>query len=322
MKITNLLLYAYEMSRPGILINIVDERENDGWGEIAPLPKLSRETLEESLLQLNLKQHEIFGIDWTLANWLEELKKLNLLPAVSFGLESAILSILSPLSEYTVPTSALLMGSSQEILHQADLRCKEGFTSAKLKVGNLELDEASDLIHRLKDQFYLRIDVNRAWKTSETLRFFSQFPLDAFDYVEEPFQNPEDLKFFTHPLAVDESFPQDLTLEQLELLPPLKALIYKPTLQGGMAGCLPLFEWTSKRGLALILSSSFESDLGLGLVGSIAHRLSISEPVGIGTYHYLEECLCSDPLRFSSSHVTIPGRLQPIHSKCCLIPLF
>lgn len=321
MKIKAIFLYAYEMPRSGILINGVDERENSGWGEIAPLPKWSRETLEESLLQLNLKQHEILAIDWTLTNWLEELKKLNLLPAVSFGLETALLSILSPLSEYAVPTSALLMGSPQDILQQADLRKKEGFTSAKLKVGNLALGEASDLIHRLKDQFYLRIDVNRAWRTSDCLRFFSQFSLDAFDYVEEPFANPKDLRLFTHPLAVDESFPQDLTLEELELLPALKALIYKPTIQGGMLGCLSLLEWTAKRGVSLILSSSFESDLGLGCVASLAQRLTILEPVGIGTYHYLQDCLCRDPLRFSSSNVTIPARLSPDPSKCRLISL-
>ncbi|MBA2369977.1 MAG: o-succinylbenzoate synthase [Candidatus Protochlamydia sp.] len=322
MKIAALYLYAYEMSRSGILIHLVDEGQNSSWGEIAPLPKWSMETLKESLLQLNFKQKKILEIEWTLLNWSYELKKLNLLPAVSFGLESAILALLCPLPEYTILTSALLMGSPQEILNQAVLRRKEGFTSAKLKVGNLALDEAADLIHQLKDQFYLRIDVNRAWRAKDSLHFFSQFPLDAFDYVEEPFENPNDLNLFTHPLAVDESFPQDLTFEQLESMPALKAMIYKPTLQGGMLGCLQLLDWTKKRGLDLILSSSFESDLGLAYVGSIAHRLSLSEPVGIGTYHFLEDYLCQDSLGFSSSHVTIPVRLHPILSKCRLLTLY
>lgn len=317
MKIQTLHLQSYKIPlvngqmRSGVLISITDEKGNSGWGDIAPLPKWSKETLEDSLQQLHRKQREIIKIDWTAHTCLQELAKLKLLPAVSFGLESALLSILIPLSGYSVPTSALLMGSPKEILEQAKLRHSEGYTSAKLKVSPLNFEEAAHLIHQLKDKFRLRIDVNRAWSTSNSLQFFSQFPLDTFDYVEEPFQNPNDLAQFLHPLAVDESFPQDLSLEELELLPTLKALIYKPTMQGGMLGCLPLHEWTTKRGISLVLSSSFESDLGLAHIASIAHRLSLSAPIGIGTYHHLNGYLCATPLRFSRSVAYIPAHLTP-----------
>ncbi len=157
----------------------------------------------------------------------------------------------------------------------------------------------------------MRIHVNRACETSHTLRFFAQFPLETFDYVEEPFQNPNDLAQFPHPLAVDESFPQDLSLEQLESLPTLKALIYKPTIQGGMLHCLPLCAWAAKRGVEVVLSSSFESDLGLAHVALIAHRLSLKAPVGIGTYYFLNEHICAQPLRFSHSLVHIPKQFAP-----------
>ncbi|HSX38735.1 MAG TPA: hypothetical protein VLE95_07915 [Chlamydiales bacterium] len=370
MKIQTLSLYSYEVPltngqmRSGILLNITDEKGNDGWGEIAPLPR-SKETLEDSLQQLHQKQEEIIKIDWTARSCLKELAKLRLLPAVSFGLESALFSILKPLSEYTVSTSALLMGSPQEIFEQAKLRHEEGYISAKLKVSNLTFEEAAFVINELKDKFRLRIDVNRAWKTADSLLFFSQFPLyrnnlknrflttsawqhffclrsrlaigngrslqtqktapppcqipdssgcfgiDTFDYVEEPFQNPNDLAQFPHPLAVDESFPQDLSLAQLESFPTLKALIYKPTIQGGILGCLSLHEWTRKRGISLVLSSSFESDLGLAHVASIAHRLSLSTPIGIGTYHHLNDYVCSIPLQFSRFIVHIPQQLRP-----------
>lgn len=317
MKIQIMSLHPYEMplttgqSRKGILINLTDDQGNSGWGDVAPLPKWSQETLEDSSKQLNQKRQEILKIDWTAHNCLEEIKKLKLLPSALFGLESALLSILCPIYEHVVPTSALFMGSPQEIMQQATLRHQEGYTSAKLKVSNLSFEEAAKIIHQLKDKFRLRIDVNRAWKTADCLRFFEQFPLNTFDYVEEPFQNPHDLASFPHPLAVDESFPQDLSLEQLETLPTLKALIYKPTIQGGMLGCLGLHEWTTKRGIELVLSSSFESDLGLAHVASIAHRLSLSAPVGIGTYYYLNNPLCVPSLRFSHSFVHIHEQLRP-----------
>jgi len=317
MRIQALTLYSYEIPltngqiRSGALIKITDEQGNSGWGDVAPLPKWSKETLEDALQSLHQKQHEIIKIDWAAQNCLKELANLKLLSSASFGLESALLSIISPLPGFKVQTSALLMGSPTEILEQARLRHLEGYTSAKLKVSNLNFEEIFCLINHLKDKFRLRIDLNRAWTTADSLRFFSQFPLNTFDYVEEPFQNPHDLAQFLHPLAVDESFPDDLSLEQLESFPTLKALIYKPTIQGGMVGCLSLHKWASKRGITLVLSSSFESDLGLAYVASIAHRLALSAPVGIGTYHFLDDNLSAVPLQFSRSTACVPASLAP-----------
>ena len=309
MKIKTFFLHPYEIPlthsqvRQGVLLHITDEKGNKGWGDIAPLPKWSRETLEEALLELEQRKGQILKTEWTI----EKLKKLSFYPSVTFRLESALLSLLDPLPSHTVLTSALLMGSLEEILSQATLRKKEGYLVAKLKVGNLSFKEAFDAIDQLKDTFRLRVDVNRAWKTKESLQFFSKFPLDAFDYVEEPFQDPQDLNLFTHPLAVDESFPNNLSLKQLEALPTLKALIYKPTMQGGMVGCLPLLAWANKRGIELVLSSSFESDIGLAHIASLAYRLSLKAPIGIGTYHFLKDPLRKDLLIFEGSKVHILG---------------
>lgn len=316
MKIQSIQIKPYQISlannrmRSGVLIAITDVRGNKGWGEIAPLPKWSSETLEEALKQLKRKKERIINIEWTADTLFKELFLLELLPSVLFGFESALLSLLAPLPAYSVPTSALLMGSPDDILQQATERQREGFTSAKLKVSHLSFEQAERLIDQLKDTFRLRIDVNRAWSTSDSFQFFSQFPLDTFDYVEEPFQNPHELAQFQHPLAIDESFPQDLSLEQLALLPTLKALIYKPTIQGGMVGCLSLYDWATRRNVSLVLSSSFESDLGLASIASIAHRLSLTAPIGIGTYHYLNDYLCTTPLKFSGSTLIIPSGLM------------
>lgn len=306
-------LHPYEIRlrngqiRSGVLLHLSDEKGNNGWGEVAPLPGWSKETLEDCLQQFHVKQQDILSADWCERTCFDVLAQLELLPALSFGLESALLSLLMPLAAHAVPVSALLMGSREEILEQASLRHREGYTSAKLKVGQLNFEDAARLIDQLKDLFRLRIDVNRAWTTSASLQFFSQFPLDAFDYVEEPFQNPHQLAEFPHPLAVDESFPHELSLGELESLPTLKALIYKPTIQGGMLGCLPLHRWAAARGISLVLSSSFESDLGLAHIASMAKRLSLSSPVGIGTYHYLSEYL--SPVQFSQAQAFIPAKM-------------
>lgn len=316
MKIQVFSFHSYSLPltnhqmRSGAILCLTDEKGNKGFGEIAPLPKWSKESLEESIQQLNQIKEIILSIDWSNQTCLYELARLALFSSVSFGLESALLSLLSPLSNYSVPSCALLMGSSQEILSQAELRYNEGFTYAKLKVNQLAFDEATALIYKLKKKFHLRIDVNRAWNTTDSLRFFSQFPLDAFDYVEEPFRNPHDLAQFSHPLAIDESFPSDLSLKQLESLPNLKALIYKPTIQGGMINCLPLVQWTKQKDVSLVLSSSFESDIGLTCVASLAQRLSLPTPVGIGTYHFLKVPISSHPLYFLNGWVHVPSEIN------------
>src|SRR3989338_11211876 len=143
MKIQTFFLYPYqiplinEQIRFGIFIHLTDEKGLSCWGEVSPLPKWSKETTKESLEQLQKKQEEILQIDWTISSYLQEIKKLQLFPSVEFGLESALSSLLTPLLKHKALASALLMGSLKEILSQAELRYKEGFTSAKLKVCNL-----------------------------------------------------------------------------------------------------------------------------------------------------------------------------------------
>lgn len=317
MQIKTLTLHPYETAltngliRSGVFIQLVGENGDCGWGEIAPLPSWSKERLDDCLKQLELEKQSVLQTDWTLSTCFEQLNLLTLLPSVLFGLESALLSLLAPLDSCSLPACALLMGSVSSILDQAKMRQAEGYTSAKLKVSQLSFEEAAYVIHELKETLYLRIDVNRAWSTSDSLRFFEQFPLETFDYVEEPFQNSHDLGLFPHPLAVDESFPGELSFDQLESLPTLKALIYKPTMQGGMCGCLPLFEWAVKRGIALVLSSSFETDLGLAHIAGMASRLGLSSPIGVGTYHYLPEFFCSQGFQFSSGMAYVLGKPTP-----------
>jgi O-succinylbenzoate synthase len=309
MGIESFSLHPYEIAlRRGVLIRVKDQQGNEGWGDIAPLPLYSQETLEEALLQLSQKKDQIVRAS------LQGLEQLHLLPSVFFGLESALLSILDPLPAFTATISGFLSGSPQEMLTLAKQSYFQKFTSVKVKVGHLSFSEAAEVLHALKDNFRLRVDVNRAWKKEDSLRFFEQFSSDAFDYVEEPFKNPKDLVHFTHPCAVDESFPRDLSLAELEALPTLKAVVYKPTIQGGMAGCSFLRDWTEKQKINLVLSSAFESDLGHSQIACMARRLGLTPALGIGTYYMLKERICSAAWEFSGSDVCIsPAMIFPKH---------
>ncbi len=311
MKIRSLSKKVYEIDliqdkkRSGIILTLTDDKGKIGVGEIAPLPGFSKETLMQAKLELSNKEQEILSIDWTKENCLEKIVDLNLLPSVAFGLESVLLSLLDPLPVHTFRSTALLAGSVEEILSQAERRKKEGYRFAKLKVGNLRFDEAKKVIDALKHMFCLRIDVNRSWQTEDSLRFFSGYQPDTFDYVEEPFSDPKDLCLFPLPFAVDESFPIDLSLFDLQSLRRLKAIIYKPTIQGGLAFALPLKAFADQQGIDFILSSSFESDIGLSKIVSMAHRMQLKSPIGIGTYVFLKEYLSEGLICFSDDVVHV-----------------
>ncbi len=274
-------LYPYKAKlTSGSLREGLFVKKGDRWAEIAPLPGFSKESLGDALLDLEEGRYKS--------------------PSVSFALESINSSFPSP---KPIATSILLMGKPHEILERANRFSQ--FKSAKLKVSQLSFDEARNLIDTLSSRFFLRIDVNRAWKTEESLSFFKRYPENLFDYVEEPFQNPKDLSLFTLPLAVDESFPSNLTQDDLEKLPTLKALIYKPTIQGGLQNARPLKAWADDRGIQFIASSAFETDVGLAHVLAFSERLGLTHPAGIGTYHYLDELFCDDAIQFLGSSAII-----------------
>lgn len=320
MNISTFSLYSYEISlkngkvRSGLLLKLTDENGREGWGEIAPLPGRSLETVEDAVLQIHEKKEALLETDRNIDTCLERLRQLRLFPSVEFGWETALLSLLDPLPEHTMTTAAFLTGSVEEMLREAEIRKKEGYSHAKVKVGHLSLTEAESVLNTLVPMFRLRVDVNKAWDTEEALRLFSKFPRDAFDYVEEPLQNPRDLFRFSHPLAIDESFSEELLLRS-ELLPMLHAVIYKPTMLGGLSAALPLLTRLRQKGISLILSSSFESDIGLSGIVSLGHRLSLQDPVGIGTHSLLQDHIgssfrCTGPLCSVSGPVAPSNTLR------------
>jgi O-succinylbenzoate synthase len=288
---------------------MIDEGGNEGLGDVCPYPLLSLETVEQAKQQFLQKKQLIEKMPWTFPTLFRQLEELQLFPSLEFGLESALLSIFKPLSPFKVPVCALLMGSMEEIFDQAHQREREGYKHAKVKVGSLSLSKAYQVLDVLKNRFSLRVDVNRAWKKDEATTFFSKFQQDSFDYVEEPFQDPYDLKYFSHPVAVDESYRSGLPLSKVENL---KAIIYKPTLQGGLRNALFVLNVAKKRGVKMILSSCFESDIGIAQIACLSRRLDLESPLGIGTLHYLKKQLSEMALKGPIASIQ-PTKISSLH---------
>lgn len=185
------------------------------------------------------------------------------LPSVRFGIACAQ----KPLNSVHLPLCAL--------------GPKNGFSMKKLKLGHLSVLEAVELV-KTQLPHALRLDWNRQWSLEEALAFTSHFKPNDFVYMEEPTENliafSETTKF---PVAVDESIHTDYSK-----IPTLKAVVVKPTL----VGYIPQIP----SHLDLVLSSSYESGLGLLHIANLA-QTHTTLPLGLDTV--FENDLLIHPIR-------------------------
>lgn len=179
-------------------------------------------------------------------------------PSVQWGIASATLDLLHPLDIESIPV---------RILH-----------GEKIKVGHLTLDEAIKLTSQSK---CVGVDMNQKWPLEKTLAFAKHFP--DLEYFEEPLKpgEEEESVFFPYPVALDES----LRSSQKWNYPFVKAHVIKPMLHG-----YPLPK--KLKGVDFILSSSYESEIGIYQIAKLAYRLKIPlKPMGLGTCHLFDEPL-------------------------------
>ncbi len=186
----------------------------------------------------------------------------------------------------TLPSVCFGTWCAQRPLHSVRLPLcalgpKKGYPAMKLKLGHLPVLEAVDLVKRQSG--ILRIDCNRKWTLDEAIDFTTHFKLTDFAYMEEP---TEDLVEFSKrtgfPIAVDESIGKDWSK-----IPTLRAVVIKPTIVGRIP-YIPKY-------LDLVLSSSYESGLGLLHIANLAQK---DLPVGLDTV--FENDLLTNPIQCSN----------------------
>jgi O-succinylbenzoate synthase len=254
-----------------------------GWGEIAPLPGRSQETLSSAIDQL--------------LRWLRGSYRSPLFPSVQFGIEGALKPLALPIA---APLYALLTGTPQEVLKQSKRAQHEGFTTVKLKISSFSIAEAQTVIASLLPHFRLRIDANHAFSHDEALTLFSPFSPEAFDYIEDPTHEIDKLCTFTHPFALDEQIGQFRNFS-VKTHPQLKALILKPTLLGGIKGCAPYIQHANEQGQRAVFSPTFETGLGLLQILNVAKAFDrLHEPIGLDTHRHLTIDLLKSDISFNT----------------------
>jgi len=300
--------------RNGFIIHLKSDRGADGFGDIAPLPGVSKETLDESKTQIQALRASLCGqpiserfaaLNGQLDTW---LNGSSLYPSVRFGLESAILNLIAntkniPLYKLIAKTNpakikitGLLSGSEDQIAAQAQGLIAAGFTELKLKVGK-DLEQAIAKVRKVNDIIYgkalLHVDANRAWTFDRALEFGKEIGCDAVNYIEEPFKDIEKIpEFFDEtliPVALDESVAQ-MAFDDIKSIPGVDILVLKPTLLGGIEKTFQIIRRSEDLALDTVISSAFESSVGIvtlaNLAGTVSHH---SVAAGLDTFKWFAD---------------------------------
>lgn len=282
-------------SRAGLLVRFENEAGAFAFGDAAPLPGYSREHLDEAAHQALGLGKSLRGatlpprLELVTDHFERWLSAFELVASLKFAVQSALLQLLMREQDIpafglaprphrsNIPLNGLLWGSRETVLERADTLVRAGYTTLKLKVGRETPEEDAGTVRALSAQCgtacKLRLDANQAWDWPSAMAFAEGIEGCAIEYIEEPLYDPSGLVEFAGrsglPVALDETVVRHGECE-LEKWRGAAAAILKPTLLGGFEISMYLARKAMNLGMTPVISSSFESSLGLIALANLA----------------------------------------------------
>jgi len=315
--------------RAGVLVSLRSDHGRVGWGDAAPLPAYSSERIADVEKELAKALRRLPDMEIGSEADARGVASWRVLgassPSVLCGLETALMGLVQAGgSESSAPTdlagfrmpvrvNGLLAGPRDRVLQDLRTLVDEGYGTFKLKLGRSSLADDVDITRTVRSlldkRAALRLDANRAWSLQDAIRFGKEVGAEGIAYLEEPLSHPSGLPAFFEAtgisVALDESV-RDLAPEELEGRKDVAAVVLKPTLLGGLSRARRWAEKAVELDLTPVVSSSFES--GVGILGLARLASSFRRPevaVGIDTYRWLAQDVITPRLRFER------GALEP-----------
>jgi len=313
--------------RQGFLLALSDADHHTGWGEIAPLPGLHRETYTSALKELKALGHFLLNIHnryvWQQVENI--LIKKKVLPSVMFGIESALLNLKAVQNEVLLPTllqgtyrkqvavNALLTRNEPDPVSAVKNLLRQGYKTIKIKVGGKDSKRELDLLrviaHLVIGRAQLRLDANRSWNLQQARMFMKELQDLPIEYIEEPLKDPGqgDKLYSAIPctLAIDESI--NVFHKKWARFPAwIKVLVIKPAVVGGINATLQLIQKCESQEIDCIISDTFHSGVGLSVstalaAGIIGHRRAM----GLDTFKWLSHDLLKKKLRVRRGQIDV-----------------
>ncbi|ASN86568.1 o-succinylbenzoate synthase [Pectobacterium versatile] len=272
-------------TRDGLIVRLQDG-ERLGWGEIAPLPEFSVETLAEAE-SAALEQLQSWAAGQAFSD--------DLPPSVAFGLSCAQAELEQRLPQAADYRKAPLCSGDPDELFEM-LQAMPGEKVAKIKVGLYEAVRDGMIVNVLLEalpDLKLRLDANRSWtraKADGFARYVAPSLRSRIAFLEEPCKTREESREFARETGINIAWDESVREAdfRVEAEPGVSAIVIKPTLVGSLARCQQLVQETHQVGLTAVISSSIESSLGLTQLARLAHWLTPDTVPGLDTLDLMQ----------------------------------
>ncbi|USE34444.1 o-succinylbenzoate synthase [Endozoicomonas sp. SCSIO W0465] len=302
-----LLKHSLLNEREGLVLRL---RSGDryGYGEVAPLPGFSRESLSEAEEQLQVfcrafNDRSVKPLSFNdLENcaFLSDGLPLLSMPSVIFGIESALWWLEQ--NHWFAPPEIgpLLQGTTEQILHRLEQWQGHWPKEFKLKIGRDSIEDdcvrISNVLQTLPKSVNIKLDANQQWTLDQAIRVAASIDVERITFVEEPTAHVAEFSELYEQTGL--RFALDETVQNPEyLLRPMQglaAVVIKLTLVGGLARCRHLLTTAKSLGVRTVFSSSYESAIGLHILGQLSAQWTPEEPPGLDTSAVFIDSLTSD----------------------------
>ncbi len=178
----------------------------------------------------------------------------------------------------------------------------------KFKIGSDWAFEAEQLIELRKNigpDTVIRLDANQSMSLEDAVQFGKRIASVGIAYFEEPLKDPASIPVFTDttgiPVALDESLNQPIQIPH-----GVTTLALKPFMMPDLKTIFYWIDLANERGLDLVISSCFESALGISwlvILAGIANPKLL--PAGLSTYRWFEENFFTPEFSTSSAMAKI-----------------
>ena len=204
---------------------------------------------------------------------------------------------------------------------------ESGFTTLKVKVGAER--ETALLVERIRvireaigPDVRLRLDVNGAWDLATAEDRILAVARFDIEYVEQPLAShdvdglAELRRRVRVPIAADEAAASVQAARALLAADAVDALVVKPARVGGPAAVAEIAELAAKRGVPVVISTQFETGVGIAAALAIAADLPEILPDGwasppdhgLATAGLLDHDLLEEPLIVVGGRMHAPSR--------------
>ena len=182
----------------------------------------------------------------------------------------------------------------------------------KIKLGRQDLDADIEWFTQLQNQYpsiQWRLDCNRQWTVHQLQRFWQACEPTNIEYIEDPLENPALIeKISDIPIALDESL---LEYQSLLAQTNVVAAIIKPTLHLNWQQLLRQYPTVKP-----VISSTFETSLGIWGLGQLALQYAPNSIHGLGTLDWFAEDIVHQPLQRSVNTLSLLSQPPlPLFSK-------